>query len=483
MRSVMGRRDALRLLAVLSGMALATGCGRGSRPERTVDVAVVGAGLSGLYAAMLLERAGLTVQVFEAADRIGGRLWTLDAIPGAPEGGGNVIGSTYARIVDTARALGVTMERVPALLPEDAGTRLWVNNTLITPDQWSASPLNPFPPAFRSLPPARVLPAMLPPVPLVDQSDWRLPSLAQYDIPITDALTAHRLDADGLELLDVNFGYGNHLSQTSLLHYYHVMANLAAAIAEGGSLMRVVGGNQRLPEAMAAALRDPVLTGTRIQRIARATEGFYRLEVAGGGAYRADRVVLALPTPAFASIDFAPALPIQQRSALAALTYHKVYQAHLVVKRPVWRERGLPATIWSNRSIERVLPHSDSDGNVTNLTLWVNGDGADRFDGADAASAEALVHAELTALYGDAADGLELAALHSWQQQEGYSGAYATWRPGDIQTLTPWLDRPGDGLHFAGEHTARAMRGMEGAMESGERVAIEVLEQLTSALT
>jgi monoamine oxidase len=310
MQSVMGRREALRLLAVLSAMTLASGCGRGSRPERTVDVAVVGAGLSGLYAAMLLERAGLAVQVFEASDRIGGRLWTLDAIPGAPEGGGNVIGSTYARIVDTARELGVTMERVPPMLPEDAGTRLWVDNSLITPEQWSASPLNPFPPAVRSLLPARVLPALLPPVPLVDQSDWRLPGLAQHDIPITDALAAHRLDADGFGLLDVNFGYGNSLGQTSLLHYYHVMANLAAAIAAGGSLLRVVGGNQRLPEAMAAALRDPVLTGARVQRIARETDGFHRLEVAGGAAYRADRVVLALPTPAYAGIDFEPALPI-----------------------------------------------------------------------------------------------------------------------------------------------------------------------------
>ena len=33
-------------------------------------------------------------------------------------------------------------------------------------------------------------------------------------------------------------------------------------------------------------------------------------------------------------------------------------------------------------------------------------------------------------------------------------------------------------LHFCGEHTARANRGMEGAMESGERAAIEALQQL-----
>jgi monoamine oxidase len=31
-------------------------------------------------------------------------------------------------------------------------------------------------------------------------------------------------------------------------------------------------------------------------------------------------------------------------------------------------------------------------------------------------------------------------------------------------------------LHFAGEHTRRLEVGMEAAMESGERVALEVLE-------
>ena len=30
-------------------------------------------------------------------------------------------------------------------------------------------------------------------------------------------------------------------------------------------------------------------------------------------------------------------------------------------------------------------------------------------------------------------------------------------------------------LHFCGEHTALSNRGMEGAMESGERAALEVL--------
>jgi monoamine oxidase len=37
------------------------------------------------------------------------------------------------------------------------------------------------------------------------------------------------------------------------------------------------------------------------------------------------------------------------------------------------------------------------------------------------------------------------------------------------------LADPHGRIHFCGEHTAIANRGMEGAMESGERAALEVL--------
>ena len=46
------------------------------------DVVIVGAGPAGLTAARELKKAGLSVAVLEARDRVGGRTWT-DTIDGA----------------------------------------------------------------------------------------------------------------------------------------------------------------------------------------------------------------------------------------------------------------------------------------------------------------------------------------------------------------------------------------------------------------
>lgn len=57
--------------------------GNPSSPGRTrVDVAVVGAGIAGLYALHRFRSRGLTVQVFEAADGVGG-VWYWNRYPGA----------------------------------------------------------------------------------------------------------------------------------------------------------------------------------------------------------------------------------------------------------------------------------------------------------------------------------------------------------------------------------------------------------------
>lgn len=58
-----------------------------------VDVVIIGAGLAGLMAAHKLEAAGLKIVIVEGEKRVGGRLHTLDDLPGRPEAGGIQVGT------------------------------------------------------------------------------------------------------------------------------------------------------------------------------------------------------------------------------------------------------------------------------------------------------------------------------------------------------------------------------------------------------
>ena len=66
----------------------------------------------------------------------------------------------------------------------------------------------------------------------------------------------------------------------------------------------------------------------------------------------------------------------------------------------------------------------------------------------------------------------------SWQTDPFSCGVWAIWQPGQVRDFIQHVAKPHGNVHFCGEHTALSNRGMEGAMESGERAAQEVLQAL-----
>lgn len=473
----------LFLTATTAAAAAATLPGCASRMQSSAtpraDVIILGAGLAGLNAGLILEAAGMKVTVLEASNRIGGRVYTLDDVPGTPETGGTQIGMAYKRVVDTAKKLGLTLipnGRSP-LLSEDSIT-YYIKGQRMTRTEWAASSLNPFQDAQRNMPPDRLLGRLIGPSPLASVNAWRDEASAIYDTSSLAHLRAKGLSPEVLRLLQINNSYGDSLADTSLLNLYHAQSNITEIMKTPGPILGIAGGNQRLPEAMAGKLSSPVTLNKRVVSVSRDERGV-EIICADGSKYQARFAICTLPLPAMRGVTFTPALSDRVATAVQQVPYARITQLHLAVSKQFWKDDGRAPFLWSDGLLKRVFPSDPlASGNPQTLTVWVNGPETANWDKLSLQEAEALALKEMQRIFPASEGALRLAKRVSWHGNTLAGGAWVNWSPGQISQFARAVAAPIGRLHFAGEHCAPGVRGLEGAMASGEVAAQKIIAEL-----
>jgi monoamine oxidase len=454
-----------------AGAALA-GCGPWTRRKKDADVIVAGGGLSGLFAAMELAAAGLKVLVLEASDRIGGRLLTLDDLPGRPEAGGSQVGRTYARLRYAAEKVGI---RIIDDAPGPREDQLFaIGDAQVPASAWASSPLNPFPEAYTALTPGSALLALAGAEnPFTAPDAWRT-AAPHLDLSADQWLSRKGFSEEARRLINVALN-ANDLMTYSMVNVWRTL-QLFAADAEFGAPGEIEGGSQRLTEAMAASLGEAVRIGQSV-KAARSDAAGASIETAAE-SFNADFAILALPFSALADIALDPAPQGAQAAAFAALPMTQILQLHVEAETPFWEKDGLPPVMWTDGPLERIFTTKDrATREIAAFNCWINGEHARELGRIDDVALDAVAQEEFFRLRPASEGKVRLRRSVRWTEGASYAGgAYMHWAPGQIGNWAASMGAPLGRIHLAGEHLSFLHTGMEGAMESGHAAALAVMD-------
>jgi len=424
-----------------------------------VTVGIVGLGAAGLRAAILLERAGVTVRLFEARHRPGGRMFTADEGGGAVyEAGGEWIDADHFRCLDLMREFNFEpMEPVdwPRKLVhggrECTDVTIW--NDALEDD-------------LRVEGAARELCRAL------SQPPWTNEHLRELDHrSLGDFLREHTSSERGLWWVNAKYrsDEGDDLERIGLLGWLSGYMHYLDREGEEMSAYRFPGGASRLFDRMVGSLKAEPSYGAVLQRV-RQDGGGVTL-VFDRGEARVDHVILTLPPPALERVVFEPALSVEKRCAVEACRMSRAIKLVWEFDRPWWEEAGWGGSMLCDGPLQQTWDGSGSDAPI--LSAYICGEQAVEWTRLGDPVRAGIY--ELSQIFPQAAESFQRGWIHDWVSDPYAQGAFSHLAPEYVLDHMKHIAPPQGRVHFAGEHTALWTGFIEGALESAERVTEELL--------
>ena len=401
-------------------------------------LAVIGAGLAGLAAATRLVRQGAEVTVYEARDRVGGRVWSeMIEAAGAPhviERGAEFVLNGYDLLRSLCAEHGLELV--------DTGMSYYVRT-----------------------------PADRPTVTTADMAELgRAAAHAAAEgsgaRSVADVLDALGITGPAREALEarIEMSTAVRVDQVTAEHNLDHVASF-----EPRPSWRIGGGNQGLPKALAAALGDRIRLNAEVESMTQ--DGNSVRVVSHGVAETFDAAVVALPVGVLVASDAVDIeLPDWKRAAFSSVVQGNAAKLHLALDQVPEPSAVMCVSdrFWTWTANELgggVAPilncFGGEIGKLRELGIEVGGDDWE---------------ARVRALRSDLPLAAGQAVLTAWPLDPFARGAYSAHAPGFSAQDAAALEAPVGRLHFAGEYVDPEFTGlMEGALRSGDRAATEIL--------
>ena len=469
----------------------------------TPIVAIVGAGMAGLYAALHLQRAGYRVHIFEGTDRIGGRVYThyfndekdqyFEAgamrIPHSPH---HRIVFDLIKFIQTSPLPSHMQVNLMQYHLTSPGNFVHVNHG--RPKGLDASSTTP-----RSI-------------------NWALPeeTRAQFQDRTAEDLMLEAVDpllqrlrsnfTDGFdeicrefddfsfrfylssilgwptEVIDFVETVVSQTNQFSLSVTEIVMEYMDFSTKEWST---IANGMSRLPLAMAHLVGNENITlNARVTGIRNEANGKVTLSIAGcnGPAqFTFDKVIMAIPPSALKMISDRPAWSERKECAIRSMHFESLYKMGLRFRTRFWERVGSMACRGGQSTTDLpirwiVYPSNGIDDEGPGVLLvysWMTD--ADAWLPLTPEERRDLALANLAKIYNGEIDTKDKSTINVYDLFIEASDAVwsarnstgdAKFMPGQFQSRFEAARRPEGNIYFAGEHLSRHHTWIAGALES-----------------
>ncbi len=487
------RRRFIKIAALAGGSALAT---RGfTLPvwgNRSPRIAVIGAGIAGLNAAYKLQKFGLAATVYEARDRVGGRIQSVTSATGpnlVSDLGGHFINSDHADMLALAAEFNLSLfnRAVDAQMQSFPETAYFFNGQLQSEAE-VAEKLRPL--AGQILADATALDEDF------DRVARRLDRLS-----VTQYLDRHRnkIPDPLIRVLieqSIRTEYGVEPEESSSLQLIFnlplVEGDTVNVLGASDEALVVEGGSARITDSLAAALGSQIRTKMPLTELRRQGSRF-QLKF-GSKEVEADYVIMAIPFTVLRQLEIRANLPRKLKKFIQQVGLGANEKVIAGFKNRIWQqETGFVQEVWTDLDFAQAWDGTQRQPDQTAgaLTFFFGGKQVEEIiQGRPQRRGRQLLQE-----FNDIIPGAQLASNQyflrtSWTKDPFVRGSYTNLKPGQLTEFANFFyiesDDPEErqevrdgNLIFAGEHLSDAFYGfMNGAAETGRLAAETIIREV-----